>query len=51
MEVNPNDEIDIIELLKKLYKSRKLIVNITIIFFSIGIALALLLPVKYNSTI
>ena len=50
MEVNSNDEIDIIDLIKKLYKSKKLIVLITIIFSSIGIATALLLPVKYNST-
>ena len=50
MEVNSNEEIDIIDLIKKLYKSKKLIVLITIIFSSIGIATALLLPVKYNST-
>ena len=50
MEVNSYDEIDIIDLLKKIYKSRKLIIYITIIFSSIGIVTALLLPVKYNST-
>ena len=50
MDLNSNDEIDIIDLLKKLYKSRKLIIYITIIFSSIGIAIALLLPEKYNST-
>ena len=49
MNTNSNDEIDLIDLLKKLYKSRKLIIYITIIFSSIGIALAVLLPVKYNS--
>ena len=50
MEVNSNDKIDIIELLKKLYKSRKLILYITIIFSSIGIVFGFLLPVKYSST-
>ena len=50
MEVNTNDEIDLIDLLKKLYNSRKLIIYITIIFSIIGIAFALLSPVKYNST-
>ena len=50
MEVKSNDEIDIIDLLKKLYKSKKLIIYFTILFSSIGIATALSLPVKYNST-
>ena len=50
MNTNSNDEIDLIDLLKKLYNSRKLIVYITIIFSIMGIAFALLLPVKYNST-
>lgn len=50
MEVNTNDEIDLIDLLKKLYNSRKLIIYITIIFSIIGIAVALLSPVKYKST-
>ena len=50
MEVNSNDEIDIIELLKKLYKSRKVIIYTTIIFSAVGVAFALLSPVKYKST-
>jgi len=50
MNTNSNDEIDLIDLLKKLYNSRKLIIYITIIFSIIGIAFALLSPVKYNST-
>ena len=49
MNTNSNDEIDLIDLLKKLYYSRKLIIYITIIFSIIGVAYALLLPVKYNS--
>ena len=50
MNTNSNKEIDIIDLLKELFKSRKLILLITIIFSSVGIALAILLPIKYNST-
>ena len=50
MEVKTNDEIDIIDLLKKLYNSRKIIIYTTIIFSIIGIAFAFLLPLKYNST-
>ena len=49
MNTNSNDEIDLIDLLKKLYYSRKLIIYITITFSIIGIALALLLPTKYSS--
>ena len=49
MNTNSNDEINVIDLLKKLYYSRKLIIYITIIFSIIGVAYALLLPVKYNS--
>ena len=50
MEVNSKDEIDLIYLLRKLYKSRKLIIYITIIFSIIGFAFALLSPIKYKST-
>jgi len=50
MNTNSNDEIDLIDLLRKLYFSRKLIIYITIIFSIIGIVFALLSPVKYNST-
>lgn len=50
MEVNSNEEIDVIDLLKKLYKSRKLIIYTTTLFIIIGVANAILSPVKYNST-
>ena len=50
MNINSNDEIDLILILKKLYYSRKLIIYITIIFSIIGIAFAFLSTVKYNST-
>lgn len=50
MNTNLNGEIDLIDLLKKFYYSRKLIIYITIIFSIIGIVFALLSPVKYKST-
>ena len=50
MNTNSNDEIDIVDLSKKLYKSKKIIVQITFIFLVIGIAYSLLLPLKYSST-
>ena len=50
MNTNSNEEIDFIDLLKKLYYSRKLIIYITIIFSIIGITFAFLSPVKYIST-
>ncbi len=50
MDIHSDDEIDLIDLLKKLYKSRKFILYITSIFVIIGIAIALLLPIKFNST-
>lgn len=49
MNSNSSDEIDLIYLAKKLYKSRKLIIFITIIFSIIGVTFALLSPVKYSS--
>ena len=50
MNDNQNDEIDLIALLKKLYNSRKLIFFISLIFSMIGVANALLAPIKFNST-
>lgn len=45
-----NDEIDLIEILKKLFKSRKLILYISTLFVIIGIMVSLILPVKYSSS-
>ena len=50
MNDNQNDEIDLIALLKKLYNSRKLIFFTSLIFSMIGVANALLAPIKFNST-
>ena len=44
-----NDEIDVRILIKRLYKSRKLIISISILFFFFGIALGFILPKKYSS--
>ena len=49
MEIISNDEIDLISLLKKIYKSKKIIIFITAIFMITGIVVALLSPLKYNS--
>ena len=49
MEVNTNDQIDIIDVIKKLYKSKKIIIYSTIIFSIIGVVSAILSPIKYNS--
>ena len=50
MNTNSNEEIDIIALLKQIYLSRKLILYITIVFSTVGVAFALLSPLKYSST-
>jgi len=49
MNDNLNDEIDIIEILKKIYKSRKFILIISFFFALLGVAVALLSTVKYSS--
>ena len=47
---NHSGEIDLIELLKTVWDKRKQIVLISIVFFTIGVAVALLSPVVYTST-
>ena len=49
MDINVNDEIDIIDLLKKLYRSRKLILKISFSFAILGVVVALQSPVKFSS--
>ena len=44
-----DDEIDLVEILKKIYKSRKFILIISFFFALLGVAVALLSPVKYSS--
>lgn len=44
-----DDEIDVIELLYKLWKSRKLIVKITLVFFAIGLLIAFLSKKEYTA--
>lgn len=50
MNTKINDEIDLIELLKKIYNSKKVILYTTIFFMIVGIAVAIFSPVKYNSS-
>ena len=44
-----DDEIDLVEILKKIHKSRKFILIISFFFALLGVAVALLSPVKYSS--
>ena len=49
MDTKIDDNIDLIQLFKKLYKSRKFILIITFSFALIGVIIALLSPIKYSS--
>ena len=44
-----DDEIDLVEILKKIYKSRKIILIISFSFALIGVAVAMLSPIKFSS--
>ena len=44
-----DDEIDLVEILKKIYKSRKFILIISFSFALIGVAVAMLSPIKFSS--
>ncbi len=50
MNTKINDEIDLIEILKEIYNSRKKVFFSSSLFLIIGIAVALLTPVKYSSS-
>ena len=50
MNTLPNDEIDLIEILKKIYNSRRFINYFTSIFLIIGITATFLIPVKFSSS-
>ena len=45
-----DDEIDLVEILKKIYKSRKLILYVTLLFAIIGLVVGFTSPVVYNSS-
>ena len=49
MENIKDDEIDFIEILKKIYKSKKIILIISFFFALLGVTFALQSPVKYSS--
>ena len=44
-----DEEIDLVEILKKIYKSRKFILIISFSFALLGVAVALLSPIKFSS--
>ena len=44
-----DDEIDLVEILKKIYKSRKFILIISFSFTLLGVAVAMLSPIKFSS--
>ena len=50
MEVNLNDEIDFVELLKKIYNSKRLVFYFTFCFMALGIITSLILPERYTSS-
>jgi len=47
---NTSDEIDLIEIVKTIWKGRFLIVAISSLFVIAGIAIALLSPIVYSSS-
>ena len=49
MDIKSNDETDLIEILKKIYKSKIYIIIISFSFGLIGVAKALLSPITYTS--
>ena len=45
------DEIDLIPIIKLLWKDRKKIISITLIFMGLGLFIAFFSPIKFNSTV
>ena len=45
-----NDELDLIEILRKIYSAKKIILIASILFSFIGVVYALLSPIKYSSS-
>ena len=50
LENSPEDEIDLIELLKSLWSGKKLIIKITSFFAVLGIVVSLLSPIVYTAS-
>ena len=50
LENSPEDEIDLIELLKSLWSGKKLIAKITFFFGVLGIAVSLMSPIVYSAS-
>ena len=49
MDIIKEDEIDLVEILKKIYESRKFILIISFSFALLGVAVAILSPIKFSS--
>lgn len=49
MDILKDDEIDLVEILKKIYKSRKFILRISFSFALLGVVIAILSPIKFSS--
>jgi LPS O-antigen subunit length determinant protein (WzzB/FepE family) len=50
MKNDLNNEIDLIEILKKLYTSKKIIIYCSALFIILGIIISLTSPIKYSSS-
>ena len=50
MNTKRDDEIDLIEIFKKIYNSKKVILYSSIAFTLIGISISLISPIKYSSS-
>ena len=44
-----DEEIDLVEVIRKLWKNRKLIIKITVVFMVIGVLVALFSPKEYSA--
>ena len=43
------EEIDLVEVVRKLWKNRKLILKITVVFMVLGVLVALFSPIEYSA--
>ena len=50
MSTYSNEEISLIEIIKKIYISKKIILRLTTLFIIIGIIISLVSPIKYSSS-
>ena len=48
-QIPQDEEIDLVEVIRKLWKNRKLIIKITVVFMVIGVLVALFSPKEYSA--